>query len=65
MNRDDLRSSVRPILTYIFAGTFAGTAVFLIVKFADSSLAGRIAEGFITITGMLLAFWFGSRTTKP
>jgi hypothetical protein len=51
---DFVRGTTRPILTYALVGTM----IYCIVT--GTTMPGEVQ----TITGMTVAFWFGSRTAK-
>jgi len=61
MKLDNLRGSVRPVITYAFAGTVLATGVYVIVKYADASMAQKILDFIIPTTTLIIGFWFGSR----
>lgn len=62
---DKLRSSVRPIITFIIIIVLAIAALIACFKFMDAAMANKIMDAVIPMAGMLAAFWFGSRTSNP
>lgn len=58
---NNLRGSVRPVLTYLFATPFVGLAVYAFVKFGTEELAFGIVTGFIAIVGTISGIYFQSR----
>ena len=61
---DNLRKSVRPIVTYIMAVALASAFLFLIWKFSNQDIANKLIDSFISIVTALIAFWFGSRQNQ-
>ena len=62
-----LRSSVRPIITYIFMGLFIAVEISIIVKFMETGGEWTEAVNLLwsdEVAGLwsaILAFWFGNR----
>ena len=62
-----LRSSVRPVITYIFMGLFIAVEVSIIVKFMETGGDWTEAVNLLwsdEVAGLwsaILAFWFGNR----
>ena len=62
-----LRSSVRPVITYIFMGLFIAVEVSIIVKFMETGSDWTEAVNLLwsdEVAGLwsaILAFWFGNR----
>ena len=62
-----LRSSVRPVITYIFMGLFIAVEVSIIVKFMETGGEWTEAVNLLwsdEVAGLwsaILAFWFGNR----
>jgi len=54
------RSKVRRRLTYLFGGLLAGLLTYAVVWMGERSAL----TAAISIGGMLLAFWFGSRKSE-
>ena len=67
---DGLRSSVRPVITYLFMALFLaaeGTAYFLLIKSginAADAVQLIFDDEIMAIWSSILAFWFGSRSIK-
>ncbi len=68
---ENLRRSVRPVLTYLFAVPFVGLAVYSFIKYGTEQLAFVIISGFIATTSVITGIYFQSRnqptppTTPP
>jgi len=64
---DALRSSVRPVITYIFMGLFIAVEISIIVKFMETGGEWTEAVNLLwsdEVAGLwsaILAFWFGNR----
>ena len=62
-----LRSSVRPVITYIFMGLFIAVEISIIVKFMETGGEWTEAVNLLwsdEVAGLwsaILAFWFGNR----
>ena len=62
-----LRSSVRPVITYIFIGLFIAVEISIIVKFMETGGEWTEAVNLLwsdEVAGLwsaILAFWFGNR----
>ncbi len=57
----NLRRSVRPVLTYLFAVPFVGLAVYSFIKYGTEQLAFVIISGFIATTSVVTGIHFQSR----
>jgi len=62
---ENLRRSVRPVLTYLFAVPFVGLAVFSFIKYGTEQLAFVIISGFIATTSVITGIYFQSRNQPP
>lgn len=62
-----IRSTVRPVLTYLYSLAIVILAVLLIWKFADRDLAYMFAGAVLGSGTTIMAFWFRDRmkTTVP
>tara|TARA_Y100000593_G_scaffold86006_1_gene163988 strand:+ start:78 stop:533 length:456 start_codon:yes stop_codon:yes gene_type:complete len=62
-----LRSSVRPVITYIFMGLFIAVEAAILIKFMETGGEWTEAVGLLwtdEVAGLwsaILAFWFGNR----
>ena len=67
---DGLRSSVRPVITYLFMALFLaaeGTAYFLLITSginAADAIHLIFDDEIMAIWASILAFWFGSRSIQ-
>jgi len=61
---DKLRSSVRPVLTYLFAVPFVGLAVYAFIKWGTEQLAFVIISGFIAAGIGIVNLYFQNRSQQ-
>ena len=67
---DGLRSSVRPVITYLFMGLFMTAEITAYLILIDSGINAADAvqlifdDEIMAIWASILAFWFGSRSIK-
>lgn len=61
---NNLRSSVRPVLTYLFAVPFVGLAVYAFVKWGTEQLAFVIISGFIAAGVGIVNLYFQNRNQQ-
>lgn len=69
---DFLRGSVRPVVTYLFAGTLCAVVVRMtwgvqIVQVVDLSAEvwAGLLSGFMVSLATVIAYWFASRNNRP
>ena len=62
---EKLRSSVRPVITYIFVIGIMVLGIKLALRFADADLAKTIVVMILGSGSALVGVWVGGRQTKP
>jgi uncharacterized membrane protein YfcA len=62
---EKLRSSVRPVLTYLFCTVFVGLAIYSFIKYGNTETATTILMGFTGAAGIIIGMYFQSRNNKP
>lgn len=61
---ENLKSSVRPVLTYLFAVPFVGLAVFAFIKWGTEQLSFVIISGFIAAGIGIVNLYFQNRNQQ-
>ena len=63
---DNLRGSVRPVLTYLFSTAFVALAVIAFARFGTEQMAYGLVMGLVGIVGMIAGIYYQSRNQpKP
>ena len=61
---NNLRSSVRPVITYILVITLAVAFLYYVWNYSSAELAERVINTFLTLAVAAVSFWIGSRSSK-